>query len=80
MPQQCLGEAELLTQREGYDGCERRVWDCLIHRGRRSVGYAIAVDVMPGIIKVPSHDVCLQGSDPGGELGGQANAVWWTAG
>jgi hypothetical protein len=80
MSQQCLSEAGLLTRREGYDGCKRRVWNCLIHRRRRPVGYAIAVYVVPGTIEMPGHGVCLDGSDLSGELSGQANTVWWPTG
>jgi hypothetical protein len=74
MPQQCLGEVKLHTEREGNDGREWRVWNRLVHRRRRPVGYAMALHVVPGTAVVPVHDVSSQRSDLGGELASQANA------
>ena len=74
MSQQCLGEVELHTEREGYDGREGRVGNRLVHRGRRPVGYAMALHAVPGTTVVLVHDASPRRSDLSGELGSQANA------
>jgi hypothetical protein len=48
----CEGEGGLLTGREGDDGGEWRIWDGLVHCGRRAVWQAACTGIMPPAIAV----------------------------
>lgn len=65
-------EGGLLTRREGDDGGEWRVRDSLIHRGRRPMGQAASIGVVPCAVAVSRHDELQYGEAPAGRV--------WTAG